>query len=41
MRIIKKRIAQKPFVNREISIENLRKDYERYKIRLEKSRGLS
>lgn len=41
MKQIKKRKSQKAFVNKEILIENLRKDYDRYKIRLEKRRGLS
>ena len=40
-KILKKRVAQRPFVNREITIENLKKDYEKFKLRLEKKRGLS
>jgi hypothetical protein len=38
---MKKRKSQKAFVNREIFIQNLIKDYDRYKIRLEKKRNLS
>lgn len=41
MRQLKKRKSQRQFVNKEILIENLKKDYARYKIRLEKKRGLS
>ncbi len=40
-KILTKRRSQRPFVNREISLENLKKDYEKYKIRLEKNRGIS
>lgn len=40
-KILTKRKAQRPFVNREIYFENLQKDYEKYKIRLKKKRGLS
>lgn len=39
--ILRKRKAQKPFINREIHVENLKKDYEKFKIRLQKERGLS
>ena len=38
IRKIKKRKSQRPFVNREIMIEELRKDYEKFKNRLEKRR---
>lgn len=40
-KILTKRKAQRPFVNKEIYLENLQKDYEKYKIRLEKKRSLS
>ena len=40
-KILTKRRSQRPFVNREISLENLKKDYEKYKIRLEKNRNIS
>lgn len=33
-KILTKRKAQKPFANREINLETLRKDYEKFKIRL-------
>jgi len=39
--IQKKRKNQKAFKNREILIEDLKKDYEKYKLRLAKTRGLS
>lgn len=38
---MKKRKAKKLLVNREINIENLKDDYEKFKIRLEKKRKLS
>lgn len=41
MKKLKKRKYQRPFINKEIFIENLKKDYEKYKIRLEKKRELS
>lgn len=40
-KILTKRKAQKPFANREINLETLKKDYEKFKIRLQKERGLS
>ena len=36
MKTSKKRKSQKAFVNKEIFIENLKKDYDKFKIRLEK-----
>lgn len=38
---ITKRKTQKPFINREITLETLKKDYEKFKIRLDKKRSLS
>jgi hypothetical protein len=38
---MKRRKSQKVFVNREIYIEDLKNDYEKFKIRLEKKRSLS
>lgn len=38
---MKKRKSQKAFINREIYIEDLKNDYEKFKIRLEKKRSLS
>ena len=32
---------KKNYKNREINIEDLKKDYEKFKLRLEKKRGLS
>ncbi len=41
MRVIKSRKAQKPFINKEISINKIKQDYDKYRIRLELKRGLS
>ena len=38
---LSKRKAQRPFVNKEICFEQIQKDYEKFKIRLEKKRDLS
>lgn len=38
---LQKRKSQRAFVNKEIIFDNLQKDYEKYKIRLEKKRSLS
>lgn len=34
---MKARIRQKPFVNRELNLETIKKDYEKFKIRLAKT----
>ncbi len=38
IRELKKRKSQRPFINREIMIEDLRIEYEKFKNRLEKKR---
>lgn len=41
MKKLTKRKSQRPFINREISIEQIKKDYEKFKVQLEKRQGLS
>lgn len=38
MKVIKQRKAQKPFINKEIEIAQIRKEYEKFKLRMAKER---